>query len=150
MLSSILSRNTGLHIPKQLGQLKICLTGAWGCVLTDHYFERGQLAASFFFSKSGGDVGKASKFVTTISLQIAMHILPIQRHLRDTATEYNNIASQPLVDQWHQLVVRPLSKLDGSNTYVSYVLVIDALDECEGENDTRIILRLLAEARSRK
>ena len=114
------------------------------------YFEQGQLAASFFFSKGGGDVGKASKFVTTISLQMATHILPIQRHIHDAATEYSNIASLSLVDQWRQLVVRPLSKLDGSNTYLSYVLVIDTLDECEGENDTRIILRLLAEARSLK
>jgi hypothetical protein len=113
-----------------------------------NYFEQGQLAASFFFSKGGGDVGKASKLVTTIALQMAMHILPVQRHIRDAATEYSNIASQSLVDQWRQLVIRPLSKLDGSNTYVSYVLVIDALDECEGENDTQIILRLLAEARS--
>jgi hypothetical protein len=31
-----------------------------------------------------------------------------------------------------------------------YIVFIDALDECEGENDTRIILRLLAEARSPK
>jgi hypothetical protein len=114
------------------------------------YFEKGHLAASFFFSKGGGEVGKASKFVTTIALQMAMHILPVQRHIRDAATEYRNIASQSLVDQWRQLVVRPLSKLDSSNTNLSYVLVIDALDECEGENETGIILRLLAEARSLK
>jgi hypothetical protein len=31
-----------------------------------------------------------------------------------------------------------------------YIVFIDALDECEGESDTRIILRLLAEARSPK
>jgi hypothetical protein len=29
-------------------------------------------------------------------------------------------------------------------------VVIDALDECEGENDIRLILRLLAEAKIRK
>jgi hypothetical protein len=114
------------------------------------YFEQGQLAASFFFSKGCGDVGKAGKFVTTIALQMATHILPIQRHICDAVTEHSNIASQSLADQWRQLVVRPLSELDGSNTYPSYVVVIDALDECEGENDTRIILRLLAEARSLK
>jgi hypothetical protein len=113
-------------------------------------FEQGRLAASFFFSKGGGDVGKATKFVTTIALQIAMHILPIQRRIYDAVTEHSNIASQSLADQWRQLVVGPLSELDNSNTYPSYVIVIDALDECEGENDTRIILRLLTEARSLK
>jgi hypothetical protein len=34
---------------------------------------------------------------------------------------------------------------------ITYIpTVIDALDECEGETDIRIILRLLAEARSLK
>jgi hypothetical protein len=52
------------------------------------------------------------------------------------------------MDEWRQL--GPFSKLDGSNTYTSYVVVIDALDECEGQNYIEIILRLLAEARSLK
>jgi len=114
------------------------------------YFEKGQLAASFFFTKGGGDVGNASKFVTTIALQIAMHILPIQRHIRDAVTEHSNIASQSLADQWRQLVLGPLSKLDDSNTYPLYLMVIDALDECEGENYVQTIIQLLAEARSLK
>ena len=114
------------------------------------YFEQGRLAASFFFSRGGGDVGNASKFVTTIAVQLAMHILPVQRHICDVLTERSIITSQSLTDQWRQLVLRPLLKLDGSDTYLSYVVVLDALDECEGENDVQIILRLLAEARSLK
>jgi hypothetical protein len=47
-------------------------------------------------------------------------------------------------------VLRPLLKLEGNDTYPSYVMIIDALDECEDKNDIRIILRLLAEARSLK
>ncbi|OBT75575.1 hypothetical protein VF21_05831 [Pseudogymnoascus sp. 05NY08] len=69
------------------------------------YHEQRRLRASFFFSKGGGDVRNASKFFTSIAMQLA-----------------NN----------------------------SYVLVVDALDECEGDNDVRKILELLAEARSLK
>jgi hypothetical protein len=58
------------------------------------YFEQGRLAASFFFSRGGGDVGSASKFVATIALQLAMHILPVQRHIRDVLTERSIITSQ--------------------------------------------------------
>ena len=36
------------------------------------------------------------------------------------------------------------------NTYLSYVVVIDALDECDSETNMRIILRLLTETRSLK
>jgi hypothetical protein len=45
-------------------------------------------------------------------------------------------------------VLRPLSKLDGHDCQSSYVLVVDALDECDDENNIRIIPQLLAEARS--
>jgi hypothetical protein len=114
------------------------------------YFEQGRLAASFFFSRGGGDIGNARKFVTTITVQLAMYILPVQQYIRDAVTERGNITSQSLTDQWRQLVLRPLSKLGDSNTYPSYIIVIDALDECEGENDIRIILRLLAEVQSLK
>jgi hypothetical protein len=114
------------------------------------YFEQGRLAASFFFSRGGGDVGNASKFVATIAVQLAMYILPVQRHIRDVLTERSIITSQSLADQWRQLVLGPLLKLDGSDTYLSYIVVLDTLDECEGENDVQIILRLLAEARSLK
>jgi hypothetical protein len=111
------------------------------------FFEQGRLAASFFFSRGGGDAGNARKFVTTIAVQLATYIPLVQRYIRDAVTECSIIANQSLADQWHRLVIRPLLKLDGSNTY-PYVIVLDALDECEVENDIRIILRLLAEARS--
>ena len=118
--------------------------------VTHDYFEQGRLAASFFFSQGDGDAGNARKFVTTIAIQLAVHIPPVERHIWDAITACNIIASQSLADQWHQLVLRPLLKLEGNDTYPSYIMVIDALDECEDERDVRIILRLLAEARSLK
>ena len=53
-------------------------------------------------------------------------------------------------DQWQQLVLRPLSKLGGSSRRATYVLVVDALDECEDDNNVRTIVQLLGEARSLK
>src|SRR2546423_8912577 len=102
------------------------------------YFDQGRLAASFFFSRGGGDVGNARKVVATIAVQLAVHI-------HDVLTEPSIITSQSLADQWRQLVLGPLLKLDGRDTYPSYVVVLDILDECEGKNDTQIIQRLLEE-----
>jgi hypothetical protein len=62
---------------------------------------------------------------------------------RDILTKRSIITSQSLADQWRQLVLGPLLKLDGSDTYLSYVVVLDALDEYGGENDVKIILRPL-------
>ncbi|KAF2183610.1 hypothetical protein K469DRAFT_582108, partial [Zopfia rhizophila CBS 207.26] len=111
------------------------------------YSEHGRLGASFFFSRGGGDVRHAGKFITSIAVQLARKIPTLSRHICEAITERSDIASQSLRDQWQQLVLRPLSKLDGSGCQYLYVLVVDALDECEDENNIRIILQLLAEAR---
>jgi hypothetical protein len=68
----------------------------------------------------------------------------------DAITEQGDITDRSLRDQWQQLVLGPLSKLDDNGCHFSYILVIDALDECDDENNIRIILQLLAEARSLK
>jgi len=72
----------------------------------------------------------------------------VRRYICDAVTERNDITSQSLRDQWHRLVLCPLSKLDGNSCHSSYVLIVDALDECDDDNNIRIILQLLAEARS--
>lgn len=112
--------------------------------------KNGRLAASFFFSRGCGDVGNAHKYVTTIAVQLAEHILSVRRYVRDAVTEHSNIASQSLEDQWRHLVLGPLEKLDNCNTNLPYLVVIDALDECEGETNSEMILQLLVEVRSLK
>ncbi|PQE27705.1 WD40 YVTN repeat-like-containing protein [Rutstroemia sp. NJR-2017a WRK4] len=114
------------------------------------YFEQNRLGASFFFSRGGGDVGHASKFFTSLAVQLAYNIPSLQHYISDAITERSDIASHSFRDQWRQLVLRPLSRLDGSLSLSSYVLIIDALDECDNENDIQMILQLLAMARELK
>ncbi|KAH8601786.1 hypothetical protein B0O99DRAFT_562479, partial [Bisporella sp. PMI_857] len=114
------------------------------------YFDQKKLAASFFFSRGSGDVGHAGKFFTSLAIQLARNVPHIQRLISDAAIEQNNIANQSLRDQWRQLIYRPLSKLDRRLSPSSYLLIIDALDECDNEDHIRTILLLLAEARSFK
>jgi hypothetical protein len=114
------------------------------------YLEEERLGASFFFSRGGGDVSHAEKFFTTIAAQLAKNIPSLRRHIYNAVTKRQDIASQSLRDQWCQLIVRPLSRLGSSLSPSSYVLVVDALDECNKEEHIRIILQLLAEARTLK
>jgi hypothetical protein len=72
----------------------------------------------------------------------------LHQYICHAVNEHSDIASQSLGDQWQQLVLHPLSKLDGCSCYSSYVLVVDALDECDDDSNIRIILQLLAETRS--
>ncbi|KAA6415622.1 MAG: hypothetical protein FRX48_00338 [Lasallia pustulata] len=112
------------------------------------YFENGQLGASFFFSRGGGDVGQASKFFTTIAVQLARKSKSLQRYIGDAVRKNPDIATQSLGDQWRQVVFGPLSKLSGDSYPSSYILVIDALDECDNDEDILTILKLLAEAQT--
>jgi hypothetical protein len=109
-----------------------------------------RLGASFFFSRGGGDVGHAGKFVTTVAVQLAKNVPPLKRHICEAISDDNVIASQDLRDQWRQIVLAPLLKLPDNSCPSSYVLVVDALDECDDDKNIRIILQLLAEARSLK
>ena len=114
------------------------------------FFEQNSLGASFFFSRGGGDVGHAGKFFTTIASQLAKKSPSLKNYICEAVSENNDIKDHSLRDQCHQLILQPLSRLDGNSSRSSYILVIDALDECEGESDIRTILQLLAEARSLK
>jgi hypothetical protein len=114
------------------------------------FFNQKRLGASFFFSRGGGDVSHAGKFFTSIAVQLAHNIPQIQRFISDAIIEQKDIVNETLSDQWRQLVLRPLSRLESGLSPSLYVLIVDALDECDSEGDIRMILQLLAEARTLK
>lgn len=114
------------------------------------YFDDNRLGASFFFSRGGGDVGHAGKFVTSIAWQLANSIPSLDQYICDALLERRDIMTQSLRDQWRQLVLRPLSELGESNGQCLYILVVDALVECDNNNNIQIIISLLAEIQSLK
>ena len=112
------------------------------------YYEQDRLGASFFFSKGSGDVSDAGKFFTSIATQLANTSDAIKSRICEAIKKRMDIANKGLHDQWHQLILQPLSKLDSNFPHSSLILVVDALDECDDENNIRAIVQLLAEARS--
>jgi hypothetical protein len=113
------------------------------------FYDQDRLGASFFFSRGNGDIGHAGKFFTSIAVQLATRLPQLKRYICDAVVEHGDITTQSLRDQWHQLVLKPLSKLD-TDFYDPLLLVIDALDECDGDKDVRAIVQLFAEARGIK
>jgi hypothetical protein len=112
------------------------------------YYDKQRLAASFFFSRGGGDVGHAGRFMTSLAVQLARNVPLLRQRIINAIIERDDIVSQSLRDQWHHLVLGPLLKLSDSDCPASLVLVVDALDECDSDSNIRIIVQLLAEARS--
>jgi hypothetical protein len=109
--------------------------------------DKKRLGASFFFSRGGGDVGNASMFVTTIAFQLASSIPSFDRHLCNALAKTRGIVNQSLRDQWQQLILDPLLELSGNGCQSTYVIVVDALDECDNESNIQTIIHLLGKAR---
>lgn len=108
------------------------------------YFREERLGASFFFSRGNGDLSHARQLFTTIAWQLANVSPTLNSYICKAIAKQKDIANGTLEDQWNQLIFRPLSKLKAPQS--SLVFVIDALDECEGDDDIRLVLKLLAKA----
>lgn len=114
-----------------------------------HYYDldQKQLAASFFFARGGGDASHAGLFVTSIAVQVANDVPLLRDAVCKAINECNDIIDRSLGDQWRRLVLEPFSCLEVTHTPSPYLIVIDALDECNSENDIQTILQLVSEAR---
>ncbi|KAF2403020.1 hypothetical protein EJ06DRAFT_536498 [Trichodelitschia bisporula] len=115
-------------------------------------FRKGRLGVRLFFSRSGADVRHAGKFVASIAAQLADNVPGVKQTLYKALKERDTITEEPIRSQWYHLILGPMSKLEGDTSSAPYTLVVDALDECEGEDDIGEILdlfRLLKKTRLR-
>jgi hypothetical protein len=113
------------------------------------FHDQRRLGVSFFFSRGGGDIGTARKFATTTVFQLASRSPLLEKYICEAIRKNRDIENQSLADQWRELVILPLSRFQSEPDQPPYLLVVDALDECEGEDDIRAIIQLLAEVRLR-
>jgi len=110
------------------------------------YRDRGSLGASFFFSRGKEDVSHAGKFFTSIAVQLAQYSAVLGDLIRKAISDNPNVASKVQQDQWKLLILEPLSKLESGSLQQPLIIVIDALDECDGDEDIQRILDLLSKA----
>jgi NACHT domain len=108
-------------------------------------YNRKRPVASYFFSRGGGDIGNATKFVSTIARQLADKLPKFKIILQETVSQDEGIIYRVLGDQWRELITTPLSKLGADSTPSPLIVVVDALDECDTEISIRQVLQLLAD-----
>ncbi|EDN02269.1 predicted protein [Histoplasma mississippiense (nom. inval.)] len=119
--------------------------------IAHHFNEKGRLGASFFFSRGKKDLGDATAILTTIAVQLAEALPDSKNDICDVIEKHGDIGQQPLYNQWRQLIFQPLLRLDRKLLLpIVLVFVLDALDECEGDEHLGEILRLLTELKSLK
>lgn len=100
------------------------------------------LGASFFFKRGEADRGNAKYLISTITRQLVTRQRRLGPDVLNAIKNDPNIAYKSLSEQCEKLLCQPLVKLHLDQPTI-IVIVIDALDECDGEDDIRVILRLL-------
>ncbi|KAE8394364.1 quinon protein alcohol dehydrogenase-like superfamily [Aspergillus alliaceus] len=106
--------------------------------------ENGLLGASFFFKRGKSDCGKAEKFFPTIVRQMITQEPRLIPAIRRAIQRDPSISTKSLREQFNKLLLEPLlSVKDDQVNPCSVVIVVDALDECDPENDIGLLLRLL-------
>ncbi|OJD19429.1 hypothetical protein AJ78_00603 [Emergomyces pasteurianus Ep9510] len=112
--------------------------------IAHHFNEEGRLGASFFFSRGKKDLGDTTAVLTTIAVQLAEALPDLKSDICDAIEKHGDIGQQPLYNQWQKLIFQPLIKLDRKLLLpLVLVFVLDALDECEGDEHLDEILQLL-------
>ncbi|THW83683.1 WD40 repeat-like protein [Aureobasidium pullulans] len=114
--------------------------------VAEQFNTTGCLGANFFFKRGDGDRANAKKLFPTLARQLARHIPDILGKLLKVLETEPDIPSKSLREQFEKLIYQPLVSVqdDGAGTQTPvYVIVIDALDECNDASDIRTILKLI-------
>ncbi|KAL4977899.1 hypothetical protein BDW66DRAFT_149628 [Aspergillus desertorum] len=111
--------------------------------------DKGQLGATFFFKRGEGNRGNARYLVSTITRQLVIRYRQLVPDILAVVENDPDISSKNLSEQFDKLFLRPLLKLRSSQpiTIVIVIDALDALDECDREDDIQVIVRLLLSAR---
>ncbi|KAJ1304981.1 hypothetical protein OPQ81_000024 [Rhizoctonia solani] len=109
------------------------------CSRLDETFE---LGASFFCSRVIPECRQIKYIIPSIAYQLARFSMPFRFALVKVLELDPDVHARALKFQYQKLIVEPLLKVQGSLP-TDFIVVIDALDECENENSLGQILDLL-------
>jgi hypothetical protein len=107
-----------------------------------------QLGATFFFKKGEADRGDAKYLIPTITKQLVTGHQQLAPGVLKAIEDDPDIPAKSLKEQFDRLLLQPLQSLNSSNSSTT-IIVIDALDECEGR-DIPVILDLLPQLQKSK
>ncbi|KAB8227880.1 uncharacterized protein BDW43DRAFT_323428 [Aspergillus alliaceus] len=110
--------------------------------IAGHLKEQNRLAGSFFFKRGEQDRGNAKVLFSTLAKQLGGTIPQMGPSIQKAIEEDPDIPERVLREQFEKLILQPLLAIS-QRTSMIMVIVIDALDECDQEDDVRVILRLL-------
>ncbi|RBR24677.1 uncharacterized protein FIESC28_02450 [Fusarium coffeatum] len=99
------------------------------------------LGASFFFKRGGGDCGNLSCFYTTIAFQLAIRHHGLASSIKAAVDRDPSLMSKVAEEQFDKLILQPIMGLQPAKRE-TIAIVIDALDECEGDGGIKRLIRI--------
>ncbi|KAJ7194569.1 hypothetical protein GGX14DRAFT_377923, partial [Mycena pura] len=105
--------------------------------------DEGRLGASFFFKRGHPSRGNARKLVATVAYQLARLFPEVKNIVSKIIYEDPSIVDQSLATQLQALIFGPC--LAKTNKVELAVVVIDGLDECDGNEAQKELLRSIGD-----
>lgn len=103
-----------------------------------------KLGASFFFKSDDIDRADARRFFTTIAAQLASRMDGMKAHIAEVMDKQLTGYDKSIQSQFEELIAVPLRKPGLQASHSSFIIVVDALDEC-CETDIKHVVALLAQ-----
>lgn len=117
--------------------------------LARSFASSGYLGASFLFKRGEADRGSLSKFFTTIAAQLAEGVPDLAVHIKAAIDADPTIVRKAAREQFDRLIMQPLGKIrQESQGSTTLVVVVDALDECERDEDVKLIINLFSHSKT--
>ncbi|KAL8284638.1 hypothetical protein RB600_009181 [Gaeumannomyces tritici] len=105
-----------------------------------------KVPSASFFKKGEGDRGRAAMFFATIVTQLLYQLPTLAAHVRNVIESDPAIVDKTKKEQFEKLFLEPLDKCKG-DVLGPLAVVVDALDECDREEDATALIRLLSRAK---
>ena len=102
-----------------------------------------ELGASFFFKRGESDRGSGNRFFPTIIRQLITKIPGVDALVASVIESDPFIFDKAIAEQFRRLVLQPLQDSSIMDPNLpTFVVVVDALDECENKMEIRTILEM--------
>jgi hypothetical protein len=125
-----------VHGPAGAGKSSIMQT------LSQRSENAGRLGATFFFKRGHPTRGNAKALFTTIALQLAVNSPQLEHHISQTVERNPTLVGRSIGIQLQELILNPCMGLESPPG----TIIIDGLDECEGQNAQQEILHLIRDS----
>ncbi|KAJ7474297.1 hypothetical protein FB451DRAFT_1133691, partial [Mycena latifolia] len=111
--------------------------------LCQHLQQAGRLGGSFFFKRDHSIRASAKVLFATLAYQLALYVPDLKMGISQKVEEDPSVIGRSMGVQLKRLIVEPCLSLKADNPVI---IVIDGLDECDGQDAQKEILRVLGKS----